>query len=84
MPDDKDTAQELLKNLPVKAGQKYRHFKGTDYEVMAVAIKEDTLEPLVVYRSFAKNSIWARTLENFTEYVERDGKKLKRFDLMTN
>lgn len=82
MSDEKDLAQENLKNLPVKVGQKYTHFKGGEYEIVAVGIKEYTLEPMVVYRSDLKGSTWIRTIENFTETVDRDGKTHKRFQLI--
>ena len=34
----------------VKAGR-YRHFKGTEYEVLFIAKRSETLEPMVVYRA---------------------------------
>lgn len=71
MTDAKDTSQASLSNLPVKAGQRYRHFKGGEYEIVALAVQEDTLEPLVVYRSISNGSIWARTYKNFTEVLDR-------------
>lgn len=79
MADEKDDVQDRLKELPVKAGQKYRHFKGGEYEVVAIAIKEDTLETLVIYRSLRKGYIWARTFENWNETVTRNNRQMKRF-----
>lgn len=80
--DDKDIAQEKINYLPVKVGQKYRHFKGGEYQIVALAIQEDTLEPLVIYSNPKKETTWARTAENFTEVIERDGKIMKRFELI--
>lgn len=80
MADKKDAAQASVQGLPIKAGQLYRHFKGGEYEVLAVALKEDTLEPVVIYRSFLKGYIWARTLQNWNEEVETGGKRVKRFE----
>lgn len=74
-----DRAQAELAALPIRQGQRYLHYKGGEYEVIALAIQEDTLDPLVVYRSLAKNTIWVRTLKNWNEEVEVDGKKVKRF-----
>lgn len=68
--DDKDLAQALHMGGSPKPGEIYRHYKGGLYSIVARAIKEDTLEPLVIYRSNAKGSVWARTLANFTETIE--------------
>lgn len=77
---DKDIAQAELQELPLKAGDKFTHYKvGGTYEIVILAVKEDALEPLVVYRSHDHNSVWVRTYENFTEEVEYEGKKTKRF-----
>ena len=74
-----DRAQEELAKVPIKPGQRYRHYKGGEYEVIALALQEDTLEPLIVYLSLAKKTVWARTLKNWNEEVTVDGKKVKRF-----
>ncbi|MBI3256053.1 MAG: DUF1653 domain-containing protein [Candidatus Andersenbacteria bacterium] len=85
MADEKDTAQEKINNLPVKVGQHYHHFKShkDTYEIIAIAIQEDTLEPLVIYRSLKRGTVWSRTAENFMEEIEREGKKMKRFEHIT-
>jgi hypothetical protein len=69
--DPKDEAQLKLAvahDIPCP-GDVYRHYKGGLYAVVAVALAEDTLAPLVVYRSNAKGTTWARTLHNFREMV---------------
>lgn len=69
----------------VKLG-KFRHFKGKEYEVIGVARHSETLEELVVYRAlydseeFGKNALWVRPIDMFTETIEKDGKKIKRFE----
>lgn len=50
-------------------GEEYEHYKGGRYVVVARALREDTLEPVVVYRSLLKGFTWTRTLANFTETV---------------
>lgn len=35
-----------------KEGETYFHYKGGLYQVMAVGLKEDTLEPMIAYQSF--------------------------------
>lgn len=80
MPDSKDMAQEKLQTVDIKVGDRFRHYKGGKYEVVAVALREDTLEPLVVYKNLEKGTIWARTLKNWNEEVEIAGKRVKRFE----
>lgn len=72
MNDPKDEAQQRLKDCDVEVGQIYRHYKGGLYTVVAVGLKEDTLEPMVAYHSNAKGTTWVRTLANFREKVELD------------
>jgi hypothetical protein len=79
MPDAKDRAQAILNHSSLKPGGRFRHYKGGEYEIVALALKEDTLEPLVIYKSLEHGTIWARTLKNWNESVEVDGKKMKRF-----
>ncbi|MEX0877968.1 MAG: DUF1653 domain-containing protein [Candidatus Spechtbacterales bacterium] len=66
----------------IKLG-KYRHYKGGEYEVVGTARHSETLEELVVYRAlYDEGGLWARPLEMFTEEVELDGKKIKRFEFI--
>ncbi len=62
----------------------YRHYKGNDYEVIGLATHSETEEKLVVYRClYGDFDLWVRPLEMFTETVEVDGIKTKRFELVT-
>lgn len=59
---------------------KYRHYKGPLYEVIDVARHSETEEELVVYRTlYGDFSLWVRPLEMFTEEIEYEGKRVKRF-----
>lgn len=63
----------------VKPGN-YRHYKGKDYEVVAIARHTETEEPLVVYRAlYGDYGMWARPLAMFVEEVCVDGQSLPRF-----
>lgn len=48
----------------------------------------ETQEPMVVYRELGEfeewgmNPIWVRPLKMFTETIERDGERVKRFELL--
>lgn len=58
----------------------YRHYKGKDYEVIAVARHSETEEELVVYRlMYGDFSYWVRPLSMFTENIELDGVIKPRF-----
>ena len=64
----------------IKTG-KYRHFKGNEYEVLYVAKHSETLEETVVYRAlYGDGGVWVRPAAMWEEEIERDGKKLKRFE----
>lgn len=63
----------------IKIG-KYRHFKGNEYEVIAIAKHSETTEDYVVYRAlYGDGGIWVRPASMWNETVERDGKTFKRF-----
>lgn len=59
---------------------KYRHFKGNEYEIIAIAKHSETGEELVVYRAlYGEGEVWVRPLRMWNETVERDGKIYQRF-----
>ena len=71
----------------VKAGERYLHFKGDEYEVIAIGRDSDSLKKVVVYRGFytsddfGKNPIWVRDYDDFVGFkVFDDGRKVRRFE----
>ena len=59
---------------------RYRHFKGNEYEVLAVGYDSETTEEVVIYKAlYGDGEIWVRKKEMFLETVNRDGKTFKRF-----
>lgn len=63
----------------IKIG-KYRHFKGNEYEVIAIAKHSETTEDYVVYKAlYGDGGIWVRPASMWNETVERDGATYKRF-----
>lgn len=63
----------------IKLG-KYRHFKGTEYEVIALATHSETQELMVVYRAlYGERGLWVRPAAMWCETVMRDGKTMQRF-----
>ncbi len=66
----------------IKLG-KYRHFKGKEYEVIALAKHSETQEELVVYRAlYEDGQVWVRPARMWNETLERDGKTYKRFNFI--
>ncbi len=66
----------------IKLG-KYRHFKGMEYEVIALAKHSESQEDLVVYRAlYGEGQVWVRPASMWNETVERDGKTYKRFTFL--
>lgn len=64
----------------IKIG-KYRHFKGNEYEVVAIAKHSETTEDMVVYKAlYGDGGLWVRPASMWNETVERDGKVFKRFE----
>lgn len=65
----------------VKVGERYRHFKGGEYEVVSVAKNCDNVEQeIVVYRNVSDDKVWVRLLDEFEGYKEKDGERVKRFE----
>ncbi len=63
-------------------GREFRHFKGGRYRLVGFAKDSETQEEMVVYRAlYGEGGLWVRPAKMFFETIERDGKKMKRFEL---
>ena len=59
---------------------RYRHFKGREYEVLAIARHSEDESPMVVYRALYNDfGIWVRPADMWNETVIRDGQIYTRF-----
>ena len=68
--------------MDIKLG-KYRHFKGNEYEVIAIAKHSETLEEMVVYKAlYGDGGYWVRPASMWNETVIKDGKTFKRFEFL--
>lgn len=66
-----------------KEKDRYRHFKGNEYEIVANAKHSETGEDLVIYRSLSNaEDVWARPLDMWNETVIREGQQIPRFKRM--
>ena len=58
----------------------FRHFKGSLYKFIGLAKDSETLEEMVVYQAlYGERQLWVRPAAMFFGKVERDGKKMERF-----
>ena len=64
-------------------GREFRHFKGNRYRLEGFAKDSETLEEMVVYRALdGEGGRWLRPAKMFFETIKRDGKTMKRFELL--
>ena len=64
-------------------GREFRHFKGNRYRLEGFAKDSETLEGMVIYRAlYGEHGLWVRPTKMFFETIERDGKQMKRFELL--
>ena len=69
-----------LPPLPELVPGRYRHYKGGEYEVVAVVRHSETLEPLVLYRAlYGERGLWVRPYAMFVETVAVDSQRVPRF-----
>ena len=56
----------------IKVGNKYRHFKGMEVIVIAIAKDSETLENMVVYKHLDKDEYWVRNYDMFNSLVDKE------------
>lgn len=61
----------------------YRHYKGNNYKLLAIAKHSETLEEMAVYQAlYGERGIWVRPLAMFNETIAKDGQLIRRFQLI--
>ncbi len=56
-----------------KTGERYRHFKGKEYQIVGVATHTETEEPMVVYQAlYGSYGLFVRPLAMFLEQVDAE------------
>jgi dUTP pyrophosphatase len=71
--------------MMVEVGERYRHFKGGEYEIVSVARNcDDAEQEVVVYRAlYGEGGVWVRERSEFCgDKVFEDGRRVKRFELI--
>ena len=64
-------------------GREFRHFKGNFYRLEGFAKDSETREEMVVYRAlYGARGRWVRPAKMFFETVARNGRTMKRFELV--
>ena len=59
--------------MQIEIGEIYRHFKGNQYEVKAIATHSETGEKMVVYQAlYGDNEMFVRPYDSFISMVDRD------------
>ena len=81
MSNDVDNALQIVRSLGdvFHPGDYWTHYKGGVYKIMALAVNENTAEPVVVYQSCKHDTIWVRPLSNWSEDVQLSTGVVKRF-----
>ena len=59
---------------------KYRHYKGGEYILEAIATHSDTLVQMCIYRAiYGEKSLWVKEARFFFDELEYEGKRVVRF-----
>ena len=65
--------------MELKPGR-YRHFKGREYRLLAVATHSESQEPMVVYQAlYGDQGLWVRPAAMWNEQIDREGYHGPRF-----
>lgn len=56
----------------IEIGKRYRHFKGFQVKVIAVAMHTETKEELVIYEEENSGQVWARPKAMFLSKVDKN------------
>lgn len=76
--------------MKAEIGKRYRHWKGNEYTVLAIArLESEPLKEFVVYRAeyespdFGMDTVWLREKTLFEEQIKIEGKMVERFSMIS-
>ncbi|MGS0764072.1 DUF1653 domain-containing protein [Syntrophomonas curvata] len=71
-------------NMQIRAGERYRHFKGDVYEIITTALYTENYCPLVVYKDARSGIDYARPYEIFCgkKELKKENRIVNRFELV--
>jgi len=77
-------SNELIIPLPFRYPEKdsiWRHFKGTDYKVISIALDSDDLTWQVIYQRLddSESNWWIRDVKEWYDVVESESGVIRRF-----
>ena len=61
-----------IENRTFNIGDKVRHFKGKEYEIVCFAIDSETLKDVVVYKALYDDKIYVRESRMFASKVDKN------------
>ena len=73
--------------MELKPGQMWRHYKGTLYKIVIIAMDSggEDMTPMVVYEDTTEPKIWVQPAARFLEgAVEWEGKMVPRFTFVSD
>lgn len=50
-------------------GKKFKHYKGSMYEIINLSVRESTLETDIIYKSLETGIIWNRSIQDFYKFM---------------
>jgi hypothetical protein len=71
-------------SLEIKAGQRYRHFKGDVYEIITTALHSENYCPMVIYKNTVTDEVFARPYDIFCgkKELSKENRIINRFELV--
>ncbi len=57
----------------ITIGKVYRHYKGNEYKIIALAKHSETCEDMIVYQSITTGCTWVRPKNMWNEVVDEKG-----------
>ena len=57
----------------IEIGKTYKHYKGNEYKIIAIAKHSETTEEMIVYQSTKDAKTWVRPLNMWNDIIDNQG-----------